>query len=47
VPSQILVNPFLRDTRAVFDGKVTMANDGTMIKMLANSDEITIEELLK
>ena len=47
VPSQILVNPFLRDTRAVFDGQVTMANDGTMIKMPVNSDEITTEELLK
>jgi ribonuclease Z len=47
IPSEILVNPFLRTTRAVFDGKVTMANDGTMIKLPVNSDEITIEELLK
>jgi ribonuclease Z len=47
VPSQILVNLFLRDTRAVFDGKVTMANDGTMIKMPVNSDKIIIKELLK
>jgi ribonuclease Z len=47
VPTQILVNPFLRDTRTVFDGKVTMANDGTLVKLLANSDEITVEELLK
>jgi ribonuclease Z len=47
VPSQILVNPFLRDTRAVFGGPITMANDGTMVKLPANSTEITTEELLK
>jgi ribonuclease Z len=47
VPSQILVNPFLWDTRAVFDGKVTMANDGTMAKISVDSGKITVVELLK
>ncbi|NDJ61611.1 MAG: MBL fold metallo-hydrolase [Chloroflexi bacterium] len=42
----ILVNPFLRDARAVFDGEVRMANDGTMAKLPVNSDKITISELL-
>jgi ribonuclease Z len=47
VPSQILVNPFLRDARAVYTGKIYMANDGTMVKIAVNSDKITIVELLK
>lgn len=47
VPSQILVNPFLRDARAVYDGEIRMANDGTMVKIPVNSGNITIEELLK
>lgn len=46
VPSQLLVNPFLRDTRAVFDGEVGMAYDGTMVKMPVNSDVFAVEELL-
>lgn len=47
VPSQILVNPFLRDARAVYDGYIYLANDGTMVKISVNSDEITAVELLK
>jgi len=47
VPSQILVNPFLRDARAIYDGEVRMANDGTMVKISVDSDKITIVELLK
>ena len=47
VPSQILVNPFLRDARAVYDGKLYMANDGTMVKIPVDSEKITIVELLK
>lgn len=45
VPVDILVNPFLRDARAVFDGEINIANDGTMVKISVNSDEITIIEL--
>ena len=47
VPSQILVNPFLRGVRAVYDGEITMANDGTMITILLNTDKISIKELIK
>lgn len=41
----ILENPFLRDARAVFAGQVRMANDGTLAKLPANSDEIIVSEL--
>lgn len=47
VPNQILVNPFLRDARAIYDGEVYLANDGTMVKISVNTDEITRVELLK
>jgi ribonuclease Z len=47
VPSQILVNPFLRNARAVYDGEVYMANDGTMVKIPVDSGKITKVELLK
>ena len=47
VPSKVLVNPFLKDARAVYDGEITMANDGTMITILANTDKISIKELIK
>lgn len=47
VPSQLLINPFLRDARAVFAGEIRMANDGTMVKMPVNSDAFSVEELLK
>ena len=46
VPNQLLVNPFLRPARAVYDGEVRMANDGTMVKMPVNSDAFAVEELL-
>jgi len=47
VPNQILVNPFLRDARAVFDGEIHMANDGTMIKIPLDSGDPIVVELLK
>jgi ribonuclease Z len=47
VPNQMLVNPFLRDARAVYDGEVYMANDGTMVKIPVDSEKTTIVELLK
>lgn len=47
VPHQILVHPFLRDARAVYDGEIYMANDGTMVKISVNSDKVTIKELPK
>jgi len=43
---KLLINPFLRDARAVFPGEVRMANDGTMAKLPVNSDQIVITELL-
>jgi hypothetical protein len=43
----LLINPFLRDARAVFNGEVRMANDGTLAKLPLNSDEIIFTELLK
>ncbi|MEO0562158.1 MAG: MBL fold metallo-hydrolase [Chloroflexota bacterium] len=42
----LLINPFLRDARAIFDGEVRMANDGTLISLPVNSDRHIINELL-
>jgi len=44
---ELLINPYLRDARAIFPGEVRMANDGTMAKLPVNSDEIIITELLR
>jgi ribonuclease Z len=43
---ELLINPFLRDARAVFDGEIRMANDGTLISLPVNSDRHSIHELL-
>lgn len=45
VPDQ-LINPFLRDARAVYRGELRMANDGTLISLPVNSDRHSIHELL-
>ncbi len=45
VPDQ-LINPFLRDARAVYSGELRMANDGTLISLPVDSDRYTIHELL-
>jgi len=42
----LLINPFLRDARAVFDGEIRMANDGTLISLPVNSTQHHIYELL-
>lgn len=36
----------LRDARALYDGHLQMANDGTPISLPVNSDQYTIHELL-
>lgn len=41
-----LKRPFLRDARAVYDGHLQMANDGTLISLPVNSDQYSIHELL-
>ena len=45
VPDQ-LINPFLRDARAIYSGRLRMANDGTLISLPVNSDRYAIHELL-
>jgi ribonuclease Z len=45
VPDQ-LINPFLRDARAIYSGELRMANDGTLISLPVNSDRYSIHELL-
>ena len=45
VPDQ-LINPFLRDARAIYSGELRMANDGTLISLPVNSDQYSIHELL-
>lgn len=45
IPDQ-LINPFLRDARAVYSGELRMANDGTLISLPVNSDRYSIHELL-
>jgi ribonuclease Z len=47
IPSIILKAGFTKEARAVYDGKIYISNDGTMIKMPLNSDDIKITELLK
>jgi ribonuclease Z len=47
VPSQILVNPFLRDARAVYDGDIYMANDGTVVTILVETGKVTVQEILR
>ncbi|MGF1667243.1 MAG: MBL fold metallo-hydrolase [Acidimicrobiia bacterium] len=47
VPTSLLVNPFLRDARAVYDGDIRMANDGTMVFLPVDSDDHSVSELLK
>ena len=42
----ILINPFLRDARAVYSGEIRMANDGTLITLPVGSDQHSIRELL-
>jgi ribonuclease Z len=41
----LLINPFLRDARAIHTGEVRMANDGTLAKLPVNSNDIIITEL--
>lgn len=45
VPDQ-LINPFLREARAIYSGELRMANDGTLISLPVNSDQYSIHELL-
>lgn len=46
IPSDLMIRPFLKEARKVFDN-IYMANDGTLISLPVNSDEIAIKELLK
>ncbi|WP_159434118.1 MBL fold metallo-hydrolase [Clostridium grantii] len=46
VPLKILKNGFIKEAKDVFNGGIYLANDGTMIKLPSNSDEIKIIELL-
>ena len=47
VPTDLFVKPFLNEAKEVYNGGMYMANDGTLISMPANSDRMTIKELLK
>lgn len=47
VPVDILVNPFLAETRKIYSGDIYVANDGSMIKIPVESGKITKVELLK
>lgn len=46
IPSDLMIRPFLKEALEVFDD-IYMANDGTLISLPVNSDEIAIKELLK
>lgn len=46
IPNDLMIRPFLKEARKVFDN-IYMANDGTLISLPVNSDEIAIKELLK
>lgn len=47
VTNDLLIRPFFKEARAVYSGKLYMANDGTLISLPVNSDAISIQELLK
>ena len=47
IPSRILEAGFTKEARAVYDGEIYISHDGTMMKMLVNSEDIKITELLK
>ncbi len=42
-----LKRPFLREAKAIYDGHLQMANDGTLISLPVNSYEYAIHELLQ
>jgi len=46
IPSKILEAGFTKEARAAYDGEIYLSNDGTMIKMPVNSDDVKITELL-
>lgn len=47
IPSRILKNGYIKEARAAYDGDITIANDGTMIKLPVDSSDIKIGELLQ
>lgn len=47
IPSRILKNGYIKEAQAVYDGNIYIANDGTMIQLPVNSDNIKISELLR
>lgn len=47
IPSRILKNGYIKEARTLYDGDITIANDGTMIKLPVNSFDIKISELLQ
>ena len=47
VPHNLMVRPFLKEAKRVYEGKMYLANDGTLIRLPIHSDEISIQELLK
>lgn len=46
IPSRILKNGYIKEARAVYDGEIYIANDGTMMKLPVDSSEVKISELL-
>ncbi len=47
VPNDLFIRPFLKEARSAYDGKIYLANDGTLIRLPLHSDRIYIKELLK
>lgn len=47
VTSDLIVNPFLRGMKAEYDGIVDLANDGTMLFVPLDSNNIQLTELFK
>ncbi len=47
LPIKMMENAFINRVEKNYDGKVYLANDGTMIKMPVNSDKVYIKELLR
>lgn len=47
VPTDLLVRPYLKEAKEVYDGNIYLANDGTLISLPVNSDEVIIKETLR
>lgn len=44
IRNDLLIRPFLKEARAAYNGKIYMANDGTLISLPVQSEQVLIQE---